>query len=165
MKKNTIRWTSMLLLMLFVVTSYANNKKTEVIDIINKVNTYWQSENPVPANAFWHPAAYHTGNMAAYFVTGREEYLRYSEKWAEHNQWKGAKSDDKSQWKYTYGETDNHVLFGDWQTCFQTYADLYNIKPDEHKIARARKSLNTRCQHPTTIIGGGRTGYIWSCRR
>ena len=39
----------------------------------------------------------------------------------------GAASNNKADWKYTYGETNDHVLFGDWQICFQTYIDLYNI--------------------------------------
>jgi hypothetical protein len=49
-------------------------------------------------------------------------------KWAEHNQWMGATEKDASKWKYKlYGEDQQHVLFGDWQVCFQTYIDLCNI--------------------------------------
>ena len=44
--------------------------KSKVLETIKKVNNYWQEENPEPAFAFWHPAAYHTGNIAAYEVTG-----------------------------------------------------------------------------------------------
>ena len=105
------------------------------------VNAYWQSENPVHGRAFWDNAAYHTGNMEAYFLTKNEDYRKYSEAWAERNQWKGAKSENKSAWKYNYGETDEHVLFGDWQICFQTYIDLYTIEPNEVKIARAREVM------------------------
>ena len=95
------------------------------------------------ANAFWHPAAYHTGNIEAYKVTGKQEYLDYSKAWAENNQYKGAKSDTKSDWKYNYGETNNHVLFGDWQICFQTYIDIYNLEgqKDFEKIKRAREVM------------------------
>jgi unsaturated rhamnogalacturonyl hydrolase len=55
----------------------------------------------------------------------------------------GAKSNDKSKWKYSYGESDDYVLFGDWQICFQTYIDLYNItgSEDESKIARAKEVM------------------------
>ena len=70
----------------------------EVIDIIYKVNSYWQTNNPEHGDAFWHRAAYHTGNMAAYEVAGNETYKAYSEAWAEHNEWKGAKSDIKENW-------------------------------------------------------------------
>lgn len=115
--------------------------KTEVLAAIHKANDYWQANHPQPGWAFWHVAAYHTGNMEAYFLTKNEKYRAYSEAWAEHNQWKGAKSDDKSRWKYNYGETDEHVLFGDWQICFQTYIDLYRLDPDPCKIARAKEVM------------------------
>lgn len=128
-------------------TGITNNKK-EVISMIKKVNDYWQSTHPEPANAFWHPAAYHTGNMAAYEITKNKKYLRYSQTWAEYNQWKGAKSDDKSEWKYSYGETDDFVLFGDWQICFQVYIDLYNLQPDEKKIARAKEVMEYEMSTP-----------------
>lgn len=115
--------------------------QSEIVDIIKKVNEKWQTEHPEPGNAFWHHAAYHTGNMAVYEVTGLEQYKNYSEAWAEKNEWKGAKSDDKSKWKYSYGESDDYVLFGDWQICFQVYADLYQLEPEEYKIARAREVM------------------------
>jgi len=117
------------------------DSKKDVIDIIHKVNQHWQAEHPYTVRAFWDNAAYHTGNMEAYFLTGNEAYREYSQKWAEHNEWKGAKSTDKSQWRYHYGENDLYVLFGDWQTCFQTYIDLYHIEPEEIKIERAKEVM------------------------
>jgi len=113
--------------------------KEEVKKLIILVNDYWQENNPEPGNAFWDQGAYHTGNMAAYEITGIDQYLKYSVSWAEKNHWKGAKSDDKASWKYRYGETDAHVLFGDWQICFQTYIDLFNLSDpkDSAMIARA----------------------------
>ncbi|MDR1416633.1 MAG: glycoside hydrolase family 88 protein [Prevotellaceae bacterium] len=121
---------------------------SDVIAIIEKVNDQWQRTHPDHGNAFWHTAAYHTGNMEAYFATGKEKYRSYSEAWAEKNEWKGAPSSDKSQWKYTYGETDDFVLFGDWQICFQTYADLYMQQPNEQKIARAREVMEYQMSTP-----------------
>ena len=112
-----------------------------VVAAIDKVNTYWQAHTPAQEWAFWNVAAYHTGNLEAYRVTGNERYRRYTEAWAEHNQWMGARSPDKQAWKYTYGETDEHVLFGDWQICFQVYADLYQMDKDPRKIARAREVM------------------------
>lgn len=116
-------------------------KREEILETIHRANLYWQNKYPEPGNAFWDQAAYHTGNMEAYFLTGNDEYRRYSEKWAEKNQWKGAKSDNRANWKFGYGEKDDYVLFGDWQVCFQTYADLFNLQPDERKIARAREVM------------------------
>jgi rhamnogalacturonyl hydrolase YesR len=120
----------------------------DVINLIRKVNDRWQTAHPEPGNAFWHVAAYHTGNMAAYEITGEERYRKYSETWAEKNEWKGAPSNDKARWKYHYGETGEHVLFGDWQTCFQTYIDLYNLHPDKRKIARAREVMEYQMSTP-----------------
>lgn len=108
-----------------------------VLQTLTKANDYWQRENPEPGWAFWEHAAYHTGNMEAYYVTNHQPYLDYSMRWGEKNEWKGAKSDDRANWKYSYGETDDFVLFGDWQIAFQIYIDLYKITDDEKKIARA----------------------------
>lgn len=110
----------------------------EVKDVIRKVNTYWQTNNPAEVRSFWDNAAYHTGNMEVYKLMKDEQMLEYSIRWAEHNQWKGATEPDPANWKYKqYGEGQDYVLFGDWQICFQTYIDLYQLKPDEKKIARA----------------------------
>lgn len=125
----------------FLIFAQQDNPAQDVMDVIHKVNGYWQNRNVPERRAFWDHAAYHTGNMEAYKLTGEKSYLDYSTAWAEHNQWKGAKSDNKSEWKYGYGESDPFVLFGDWQCCFQTYADLYTITPAKHKIARAREVM------------------------
>ena len=144
------------MLMLFVFNA-AQAKSTDledVLKIINKVNTYWQNHDKPESRAFWDNAAYHTGNMEAYFLTGNEDYLNYSETWAEHNQWMGAKGKDKSQWKYSYGETDEYVLFGDWQICFQTYIDLYNILPDNRRIKRTKEVMEYQ-------MSTSRNDYWW----
>jgi len=139
MKKHT--WLIALLLIGKIVTAQTLPSKEEVLATINKANNYWQSNNKAEVRAFWDHAAYHTGNMEAYEVTKNETYKTYSETWANHNKWMGAKNTDKSKWKYKYGETDEFVLFGDWQICFQTYIDLYNLNPEPHKIARAKEVM------------------------
>ncbi|MBN2764773.1 MAG: glycoside hydrolase family 88 protein [Paludibacteraceae bacterium] len=111
--------------------------KSEIVEIINKVNYHWQQSHPNPGRAFWDNAAYHTGNMEAYQLTQNEDFRAYSEKWAVQNKWMGAQGTDRSKWKYHYGESHDFVLFGDWQICFQTYIDLYHLAPDSMKIARA----------------------------
>ena len=114
----------------------------EVERVIRKVNTYWQTNNKAQVRAFWDDAAYHTGNMEVYKLLGDQQMLDYSVQWAEHNQWKGATEPDPAKWKYkNYGEGQDYVLFGDWQICFQTYIDLYNLAPDERKVARAREVM------------------------
>lgn len=121
----------------------------EVRQIIERVNGYWQRHNKAEVWSFWDNAAYHTGNMEAYFLTGNEAYRAYSERWAAHNEWRGAKSNNRSEWRYeTYGESDDFVLFGDYQICFQTYVDLYNLQPEGHKIARAREVMEYQMSTP-----------------
>lgn len=122
--------------------------QTSLLEIITRVNSNWQKSHPDPGNPFWDNAAYHTGNMEAYFLTKNEEFRLYSEKWAEKNKWQGASSNDKAKWKYTYGEKPEYVLFGDWQICFQTYIDLYNLSPDSIKIARAREVMEYQMSTP-----------------
>lgn len=122
-------------------TANAVSKDT-VLRIIEKANAYWQTTNPVHGRAFWDNAAYHTGNMEAYALTKNEAYKKYSEAWSIKNEWKGAKSNNKAEWKFSYGEKDEYVLFGDWQICFQTYIDLYNLQPEEQKIARTKEVMS-----------------------
>ena len=126
----------------------------QVLQIIHSVNAYWQSNHSPLQRASWDVAAYHTGNMEAYFLTRNEVYRKYSEDWAAFNQWKGTKSDNPAEWKFTAGDGDEFVLFGDWQTCFQTYIDLYHIQPDEKKIARARQVMDYQ-------IHTAEKGYWW----
>ncbi len=129
--------------------------RAEALAVIDKVNGYWQRTTPPTEWSFWNVAVYHTGNLAAYEVTHNEAYRQYSERWAEYNGWKGAKSDNKAEWKLTYGETDDHVLFGDWQVCFQSYIDLYRLGPqDPRRIARAREVMGHE-------IGTDRVDYWW----
>lgn len=47
----------------------------EVIEMIHKVNGYWQTNHPEHGRSFWDNAAYHTGNMEVYFLTKKPEYL------------------------------------------------------------------------------------------
>lgn len=131
-----------------------DRESKEVRAIIGRVNKKWQTENPAEVRSFWDNAAYNTGNMEAYFLTGNSDFLDYSLTWATHNGWKGAKGEDRSLWRYDYGETDDHVLFGDWQICFQTYADLYNILPEDHRIRRALEVMEYEMSTP-------RNDYWW----
>lgn len=148
---------SLIILLLCVGTIPAASgipDKSEALDILKRVNNYWQSRNAPTGRAFWDNAAYHTGNMEAWRVTEISDYLEYSLAWSEANQWKGAKSNNTSVWRYDYGETDNHVLFGDWQICFQTYIDLYNHYNDPKMIARATEVMEYQ-------MGTDFNGYWW----
>jgi rhamnogalacturonyl hydrolase YesR len=143
---------SLLIVCLFAVMALQARTWTpsQVKDIIRKVNTYWQANNNAEVRSFWDNAAYHTGNIEVYklFEEGGtrneegERMLDYSIRWAEYNEWKGAKETDPAKWKYKqYGEGQDYVLFGDWQICFQTYIDLYHITKDERRVARAKEVM------------------------
>lgn len=117
---------------LFLLFSLPISAKTwtadHVKELITRVNTYWQQNNKAETRSFWDPAAYHTGNMEVYKLLKDDKQLDYTRRWAYHNNWSGATEADPSLWKYAnYGEGKDYVLFGDWQVCFQTYIDLYNL--------------------------------------
>ena len=118
-----------------IMASTKDSRKVRLI--IDKVNTYWQQNHNSEVSYSWDNAAYHTGNMEAYYLTGNKKYYVYSENWAKHNQWMGAKSNNKKKWQYFGGETDDDVLCGNNQVCFQTYIDLYNLVPENYKKSRA----------------------------
>ncbi len=131
------------LIVIFSLISCASVSKKEVTNIIHKVNNHWQANNEVKnQKPFWHQSTYHIGNLEAYQVTKNIEYLNYTTKWAERNNWIGAKSNNPTEWKFSYGEKEEYVLFGDWQACFQVYIDLYHLNLEEHKIARAKEVMS-----------------------
>jgi len=131
----------------------------ETKEIIRKVNNAWQQAHPGPEyggtkkglSAFWDNAVYHTGNMEAvrlFRSLGEAEAAKawydYSFQWAERNNWCGATETDREKWQYKrYGEKPEFVLFGDWQICFQTYIDLYDLSDakDEKWVARAKEVM------------------------
>ena len=128
--------------------------KDDVVKIIRTVNDHWQKEGRSQGNAFWNTAVYHVGNMDAYQVTREEDYRAYSLRWARKNHWEGARSDDREKWKYNYGETDDHVLFGDWQVCFQVYLELNKLKSERKRVARAIEVFEYQVSTPAV-------DYIW----
>ena len=150
--------TTLILLTLLTIVSAADAqsrrrrpepRKPTTVEIINMVNDYWQSNHSPRVRSFWDEAAYHTGNMEAYRLLGNARWLAYSDEWARHNRWMGAQEKDPSKWKYkNYGEGNDYVLFGDWQICFQTYLDMYEMNPDPYKIARAIEVMDYEVRQP-----------------
>ncbi|MCD8049375.1 MAG: glycoside hydrolase family 88 protein [Clostridia bacterium] len=123
----------------------------DAVSYVKAANDYWQStysyntwtEGIDPA--FWSRAAYHTGNMAAYELVGDEDYLQYSVDWANDNNWMGNEyGGDPSTWTWGYSQSQGStaVLFGDWQTCFQTYIDLYNLGVEDADLTRVYEVMD-----------------------
>nr|WP_315350487.1 glycoside hydrolase family 88 protein [Hoylesella saccharolytica] len=131
------------MLLLGVCAQAQTSTAGDVEAIIEKVNDTWQAAHPQHERAFWDNAVYHTGNMSAYALLQKRAWAEYSEAWAKHNLWQGARETNPAKWKYkNYGEGQDYVLFGDWQICFQTYIDLYNLQPEPNKIARAKEVMD-----------------------
>jgi len=132
-------------------TPLANGLKSsaakKTIELIDKVNTYWQNHHKAECRGFWDNAAYFTGNQAVYELTGNQDYLNYSLRFANHNHWKGATEADPAKWEWkTYGEDMRHVLFADWQICFQVYIDLYK---EDHYADRLNRTMEVMCRQAT----------------
>lgn len=112
------------------------------LQLIERANDYWQEHNKPECRGFWDNAVYFTGNMEVYKLLGRARDLTYSERFCDHNKWMGATGTNRHEWQYkTYGEDNDHVLFADWQACFQTYIDLYMTNPADYKVARAKEVM------------------------
>ena len=149
------RLALLLIVLAVCFTANAKPKKRNVvkplstIEMITKVNDYWQAHHNPRVRSFWDEAAYHTGNMEAYKLLGEARWMAYSDTWARYNYWQGAREKDPLKWKYkTYGEGQDFVLFGDWQICFQTYIDIYQYQPDDYKIARALEVMDYEVRQP-----------------
>ena len=63
--KKTILFFALPLLLLGCADKESD--RDEVLDIIERVNTYWQVNNAPEVRPVWDNAAYHTGNMEVYF--------------------------------------------------------------------------------------------------
>ena len=133
----------LVLALLMIPSAEARSRKKQAvqsptlstIEMITRVNDYWQQNHRPQVRAFWDEAAYHTGNMEACRLLGNARWLDYSTTWARHNRWMGAQEQDPAKWKYkNYGEGHDYVLFGDWQICFQTYLDLYNFEMGDESL-------------------------------
>ena len=155
MKRLSLLCAALMLVAVISSASTAARKKRPkpnpptTVEIITQVNDYWQQHHSPKVRSFWDEAAYHTGNMEAYRLLGKARWLAYSDEWARHNKWQGAREKDPSKWKYkNYGEGQDYVLFGDWQICFQTYLDMYEMNPDPYKIARAIEVMDYEVRQP-----------------
>lgn len=122
------------------LTSATQAKETQdVIELINKVNTCWQSTHKPECRGFWDNAAYFTGNNEVAQLTGNQKYYDYAKAWCEYNNWKGATQTDPAKWQYKqYGEGMNHVLFADWQICFQVYIEMYKHARETGTFSESR---------------------------
>lgn len=94
---------------------------------MEKVNDYWIGETPAPGDCAWERAAYYLGNMAAYDVLKKPEYLQRAIDWAEENHWN------------FYNNENFSTTNADNISCGETYMDLmlkYQIPGDWSPIRK-----------------------------
>lgn len=153
MMRKKYGWIGLVLLCCPYSVIQAKSWNAETVkQIIIRVNDSWQKSHPDPGRSFWDNAVYHTGNMEAYRLVGKKTWLDYSLLWASQNDWQGAREKDPSLWKYkTYGEDQQHVLFGDWQVCFQTYLDLYRERTGSWKLDTGQ--VSKEIARPLEVMG------------
>lgn len=131
------------------VSAYADGEES-FRETAERVNDFWITNHKNPTGYSWDEAAYYTGDMELYFLTGEEEYLEYARKWAEKNNWKGHTENNIDKWN------NSTVYHADNQTCFQVYIDLYNILGGEEKIARAKEITDAQ-------MNTGSDSFWWWC--
>lgn len=94
---------------------------------MERVNDYWISQTPDSGDCAWERAAYFLGNMAAYEVLQKPEYLQRAIDWANDNHWNFYKNED-----FSTTNADN-------LSCGETYLDLilrYQVPGDMEKMVK-----------------------------
>lgn len=137
--------TILLILVAICASAQKNHRKAEILSLIDSVQTQWQKRVSYREDAWWDKAMYQTANMEAYRLTGHEKYRLYAENWARYNKWYGAREENITKWEYERPQyTHTNVMFADWQICFQTYMDLYELdgRKDTNMVRRAFKVMN-----------------------
>ena len=87
----------------------------QIVEMIQKVNNYWQTNNKPEVRSFWDNAAYHTGNMEVWKMLKDQKMLDYTIRWAEHNDWSGATEANPAKWKYKpYGEAKGNAAASEY---------------------------------------------------
>lgn len=148
---NLIRVLVMLPFVLTSLLAVAQKRLAlEAEAVVRRVDSSAQSIwLPERCDSWWDKAVLHIGNLEAFGLTHDTLMLQYSISWAEHNRWMGARNTDKSRWQYKKPiKTHNHVLFADWQACFQVYADLFSLRGDSLMISRALEVMRYEMHRP-----------------
>ncbi len=118
-------------------------KLQEVLLSAYKVDSAYQSRESYRTDAFWDFGVYHVGNLEFCKLTDNKNLRDYTIRWAEYNDWKGAKEPNPMRWNYrTPLRVEQNVMFADYQICFQVYLDLNEKDPNEKKVQRTFEVLD-----------------------
>ena len=106
----------------------------ELKALMEKVNDYWIAENPDVGDNAWERAAYFLGNIAAYDVLKKQQYLDYAIEWANANDW-------------DFNRNENHnTTNADNVSCGETYMDLMTKYGVEGKMTHMLETLEFTAQ-------------------
>lgn len=106
-------------------------EKSEIINSMKLVNSYWIAQHSDPGDNKWARAAYFTGSIDFYKTYPKQEYLDYITGWAE-----------KHNWGLNYRSND--PWHADDQCAGQVYIDLYKLDSmaDQDKIAAIKTRID-----------------------
>jgi rhamnogalacturonyl hydrolase YesR len=108
--------------------------RADVIRTLRRVNDHWIGANTDPGDNKWARATYMNADLAVHRLTRDARYLDYARGWAE-------------KWSYALntGVTTRHA---DNQCAGQAYLDLYELEPEQAKIAQIEESLRLMVEGP-----------------
>ncbi|NUR69866.1 MAG: glycosyl hydrolase family 88 [Hamadaea sp.] len=99
--------------------------RTEILNQVRLVQTYWIDTHRNPGDNKWARATYFSGHLAAYRATG--ENLRYAQKWAQQN-----------AYALNGGTTTRNA---DNQCAGQAYYDLFDVDHDASHLTAVDESI------------------------
>lgn len=108
----------------------------EIKALMEKVNDYWIAQNPEPGNCDWERAAYFLGNMAAYEILKKPDYLEYAVRWADANGWN------------FYHNQEHCTINADTLSCGETYMDLMEKYGVQGRMDHIQKTMEWTAQDP-----------------
>ncbi|MGP4092565.1 glycoside hydrolase family 88 protein [Streptomyces sp. KR55] len=102
--------------------------RADVITVLRRVADRWIAAHQAPGDNGWANATCFSGLLALHRLTGSPRYLTYTRNWAE-------KHAHGLRGGVTTCHADNH-------NAGQAYLDLYEIEPEEAKLAAIEESLH-----------------------
>ncbi|WP_051831064.1 glycoside hydrolase family 88/105 protein [Streptomyces violens] len=102
--------------------------RAEITAVLRRVADHWIGAHADPGDNKWARATFFSGLMALYRLTRDARYLRYARGWAEGH-----------DYALNSGVTTRHA---DDHCAGQTYLDLYELEPEQGKIAAIEESLH-----------------------
>ncbi|MCC9165800.1 glycoside hydrolase family 88/105 protein [Pontibacter harenae] len=113
-------------------------KKSKILETLTLANDYFMQKWPDPGKEIvtnktrpsniWTRGIYYIGLMELYEVDPKQKYYDYAVEWGQ-----------KHNWGLTGGD---HVRHADYQTCGQTYIELYKIDQKPERIESIKASVD-----------------------